>query len=213
MNPQMPPRSRLSQKSVNASARKASMARATKETNIRLDLNLDGTGKTKISTSILFFDHMLTLLSAHGVFDLTVEARGDTGVDFHHTVEDVGICLGKALKEAVGDKAGIGRYGSAFVPMDESLAAVHIDLSGRSGLVFDWPLKRRKIGSFDTELVQEFFQALVNQAAMTLHARVVYGKNSHHMVESLFKALGRSLRQAVARDPRIQGVPSTKGKL
>jgi imidazoleglycerol-phosphate dehydratase len=134
-------------------------------------------------------------------------------VDYHHTVEDLGICLGSALKQALGKKEGIRRYGSAFVPMDESLGSVHVDLSGRPALVFHLPLRRRKIGDFDTELVKEFFQALANNGAFSLHAQVVYGTNGHHMVESLFKALGRALRQAVSRDERIKGVPSTKGKL
>ncbi len=194
-------------------ARRAKISRNTKETEISVDLNLDGSGKNHVSTSIPFLDHMLNLLSAHGLFNLTVTARGDTDIDFHHTVEDVGICLGNALKEALGTKKRVRRYGSAFVPMDESLASVHIDLSGRPHLSFDLPLRKRKIGDFDTELVREFFQALVNTAGLTLHARVIYGTNSHHMVESLFKACGRALRQAVARDERVRGVPSTKGSL
>ena len=193
--------------------RKAKISRTTKETDIRVDLTLDGSGSHRISTSIPFLDHMLSLLSAHGLFDLKIRAGGDTEVDNHHTVEDIGICLGSALKQALGKKEGIGRYGSAFVPMDESLASVHVDLSGRPCLVYHLPLRRRKIGDFDTELVREFLQALVNNAAMTLHARVPYGSNGHHMVESLFKALGRALRQAVSRDERVKGVPSTKGKL
>ena len=193
--------------------RKAKVSRNTKETEIRVDLNLDGSGKHRISTSIPFLDHMLSLLSAHALFDLIVQARGDTEVDFHHTVEDIGICLGSALKQALGGKEGICRYGSAFVPMDESLASVHADLSGRPCLIYHLPLRRRKIGDFDTELVREFFQAFVNNAAITLHSRVTYGSNAHHMVESLFKALGRSLRQAISRDERVRGVPSTKGRL
>jgi imidazoleglycerol-phosphate dehydratase len=194
-------------------ARRAKVVRKTKETEIQVELNLDGSGKNIVSTSIPFLDHMLTLLSAHGLFDLEVKARGDTHVDFHHTVEDVGICLGNALKEALGEKKTIRRYGSAFIPMDESLAAVHIDLSGRPHLTYDLPLRKRKIGEFDTELVKEFFQALVNTAGVTIHARVVYGSNGHHMVESLFKACGRALQQAVAKDERVRGVPSTKGRL
>jgi len=194
-------------------ARTAKISRSTKETKIKVELNLDGSGQHRISTSILFLDHMLSLLAAHGALDLMISAQGDTAVDFHHTVEDVGICLGNALKQALGEKVGVKRYGSAFVPMDESLAAVHIDLSGRSHLTYHLPLRKRKIGSFDTELVKEFFQALVNNAAITLHAQVVYGSNGHHMVESLFKAFGRALRQAISSDERIAGVPSTKGKL
>ena len=193
--------------------RKAKIERKTKETEVWLELNLDGSGKHGVKTSIPFLDHMLSLFSAHGLFDLKLKARGDRKVDDHHTTEDIGICLGKALQKALGRKEGIARYGSAFVPMDESLASVHVDLSGRPGLVFDLPFRRRKIGDFDTELVQEFFQALANNAAVTLHAKVVYGKNGHHMVESLFKALGRALRQAVSRDEKIKGIPSTKGKL
>ncbi len=193
--------------------RKAKVSRQTKETDVRLELNLDGSGKGRISTSIPFLDHMLSLFCGHGLFDLTVRGRGDTETDFHHTAEDVGICLGNALKEALGDKKRIRRYGSAFIPMDESLASVHVDLSGRPSLVYHRPLRRRKIGTFDTELVREFLQAMVNNAAMTLHARVDYGGNAHHMVESLFKALGRALRQAVSTDERVRGVPSTKGRL
>ncbi|MGQ9695178.1 MAG: imidazoleglycerol-phosphate dehydratase HisB [Thermodesulfobacteriota bacterium] len=193
--------------------RRASITRETKETKVKVDLNLDGSGKQKISTSIPFFDHMLSLLAAHSLMDLNVSARGDTQIDDHHTVEDIGISLGRALKEALGNKVGIRRYGSAFIPMDESLASVHIDISGRPGLVYQLPLRRRKIGTFDTELVKEFFQALANNAAITIHAQVSYGSNSHHMVEGMFKALGRALRQAVDKDEKIKGIPSTKGKL
>lgn len=193
--------------------RKAKISRTTKETGIKIDLNLDGLGKHKISTSIPFLDHMLSLLAAQGLFDLIIQARGDTAVDFHHTVEDIGISLGSALKQALGGKEGIRRYGSAFVPMDESLASVHVDLSGRPHLVYHVPLRKRKIGNFDTDLVKEFFQAFVNNAAITLHAQVAYGSNGHHMVESLFKACGRALRQAVSKDEKVRGVPSTKGRL
>jgi imidazoleglycerol-phosphate dehydratase len=193
--------------------RKVKVFRKTKETAIKVELNLDGSGKHRISTLVPFLDHMISLLSAHGLFDLTILAKGDTTVDFHHTVEDVGICMGSALRQALGKKEGVRRYGSAFVPMDESLASVHVDLSGRPCLVYHLPLRRRKIGDFDTELVKEFLQALVNNAAITLHAQVVYGNNGHHMVESLFKAFGRALRQAVSKDEKVWGVPSTKGKL
>jgi imidazoleglycerol-phosphate dehydratase len=193
--------------------RKAKIFRKTRETEIKVDLNLDGSGRHRISTSIPFLDHMLTLLAAHGLLDLTIQAKGDTAVDFHHTVEDVGICMGNALQQALGKKEGVRRYGTAFVPMDESLASVHVDLSGRPLLVFHLPLRKRKIGDFDTELVREFFQALVNNAAITLHAQVAYGRNGHHMVESLFKACGRALRQALSKDERVRTVPSTKGKL
>jgi len=193
--------------------RKAKIVRKTRETEIKIDLNLDGSGRHRISTSIPFLDHMLTLFAAHSLLDLTIQAKGDTAIDFHHTVEDVGICMGSALQQALGKKEGVRRYGTAFVPMDESLASVHIDLSGRPLLVFHLPLRKRKIGSFDTELVREFFQALVNNAAITLHAQVAYGRNGHHMVESLFKACGRALREALSRYEKVRGVPSTKGKL
>ena len=193
--------------------RKAKIERKTKETEVLAELNLDGSGKHQVKTSIPFLDHMLSLFSAHGLMDLKIRARGDREVDDHHTAEDIGISLGIALKQALGGKEGIHRYGSAFVTMDESLASVHLDLSGRPCLVFDLPFRRRKIGDFDSELVKEFFQALANNAAITLHARVAYGSNGHHMVESLFKALGRALRQAVSRDERMKGVPSTKGRL
>jgi len=193
--------------------RKAKIFRKTRETEIKVDVNLDGSGRHRISTSIPFLDHMLTLLTAHSLLDLTIQAKGDTAVDFHHTVEDVGICMGSALQQALGKKEGVRRYGTAFVPMDESLASVHIDLSGRPLLVFHLPLRKRKIGDFDTELVREFFQALVNNAAITLHAQVAYGRNGHHMVESLFKACGRALRQALSKDEKVRTVPSTKGKL
>ena len=193
--------------------RKAKIDRKTKETDILLELSLDGSGKHLIKTSIPFLDHMLSLFSSHGLFDLKIKARGDREIDDHHTAEDLGICLGTALKQALAGKEGITRYGSAIIPMDESLASVHVDLSGRPCLVFHLPFRRRKIGDFDTELVREFFQALVNNGSLTIHAQVVYGSNGHHMVESLFKALGRALREAVSRDERVKGIPSTKGRL
>jgi imidazoleglycerol-phosphate dehydratase len=193
--------------------RMAAVKRKTKETKIRVNLSLDGAGIGNISTSVPFLDHMLSLFCAQSMLDLSLEARGDTHIDAHHTVEDVGIALGGALKKALGEKRGIARYGSAFVPMDESLASVHIDISGRPHLRLQLPLRRRKIGAFDTELVNEFFQAFVNHAALAVHAEVAYGKNAHHMVEALFKAFGRSLRQAVSADRRVKGVPSTKGSL
>lgn len=193
--------------------RNAEVIRKTKETEIQILLNLDGSGKQKIATSIPFLDHMLNLFCAQGMLDLAVRAKGDIDIDYHHTAEDIGIALGAALKKALGGKQGIARYGSAFVPMDESLASVHIDISGRPHLTLHLPLRKRKIGDFDTELVNEFFQALVNHAAITLHADVRYGVNAHHMVEALFKAFGRALRQAAARDRKVKGVPSTKGSL
>jgi len=193
--------------------RQAKFSRETKETSIKAELKLAGSGRHNIDSTIPFLDHMLSLMAAHGLFDLKLKARGDTQVDFHHTVEDVGICLGKVLKQALGEKEGIQRYGSAFVPMDESLASVHVDLSGRPCLVYDCALRRKKIGNFDTELVKEFFQALVNNAAITLHAQIIYGSNGHHMLESLFKAFGRALRQAAIKDEKVRGVLSTKGRL
>ena len=193
--------------------REARLSRETKETAIKAEWKLDGSGRHSIDTTIPFLDHMISLMTVHGLFDLNLKAHGDTQVDFHHTVEDVGICLGKVLRQALGKKEGIRRYGSAFVPMDESLASVHIDLSGRPCLVYDCALRRKKIGNFDTELVKEFFQAFVNNAAMTLHARILYGSNGHHMVESLFKACGRALREAAAKDEKVRGVLSTKGSL
>jgi len=193
--------------------RNAKVIRKTKETEIQILLNLDGSGKQKIATSIPFLDHMLNLFCAQGMLDLAVRAKGDIHIDYHHTAEAIGIALGAALKKALGGKQGIARYGSAFVPMDESLASVHIDISGRPHLTLHLPLRKRKIGDFDTELVNEFFQALVNHAAITLHADVRYGVNAHHMVEALFKAFGRALRQAAAADQKVKGVPSTKGSL
>lgn len=194
-------------------ARKAKVVRKTKETQVQVELDLDGSGNPKIATSIPFLDHMLSLFGAHGMLDLAIKARGDTHIDHHHTTEDVGIALGTALQKALGKKQGIARYGSAFAPMDESLSAVHIDISGRPHLTLRLPLRKRKIGDFDTELVREFFQALVNHAKITLHAEVRYGANAHHMVESLFKAFGRALRQGASRDRKLRGIPSTKGTL
>jgi imidazoleglycerol-phosphate dehydratase len=193
--------------------RTAKIFRKTKETEIRAVLNLDGSGERRIATSIPFLDHMLTLFCAQGMLDLDLRAKGDTHIDDHHTVEDIGIVLGDAFREALGKKEGIARYGSAFVPMDESLASAHLDLSGRPHLRLQMPLRRRKIGDFDTELIREFFQAFSNHAGVTLHAEVPYGVNAHHVVEALFKACGRALRQAIAVDQRIKGVPSTKGRL
>ncbi len=193
--------------------RQAKFSRQTKETSVIAELKLDGSGRHSIDTTIPFLDHMLSLMAAHGLFDLRLKARGDTHVDFHHTVEDIGICLGEVWRQALGEKKGIRRYGSAFAPMDESLASVHADLSGRPCLVYDCSLRRKRIGNFDTELVKEFFQAFVNHAALTLHVGIVYGSNGHHMVEALFKAFGRALRQAAAKDERVRGVLSTKGRL
>lgn len=193
--------------------RKASLKRTTGETDIKVDLCLDGKGESDIDTGIGFFDHMLTLLGRHGFFDLSVKSKGDLHVDAHHTVEDCGIVLGLAIKEALADKKGINRYGNAFVPMDETLAQVSIDLSGRSYLVFNAELPKLTLGSFDLELVKEFFQALSVKAEMTLHINLLYGENTHHMVEAIFKAFARSLAQAVEKNQRIEGVLSTKGVL
>jgi imidazoleglycerol-phosphate dehydratase len=194
-------------------ARKAKIDRKTSETDIRILLDLDGTGKGRIATTIPFFDHMLTLMAKHGLFDLTVKGSGDTDIDDHHLIEDVGICLGKAFREALKAKEGINRYGSATVPMDESLAAVHIDLSGRSCLVYHVHFGTRKIKAFDLALIREFFKAVVDNSGMTLHVNVMYGKNNHHIAEAIFKAFARALREAVNVNTRIRGVLSTKGSL
>ena len=193
--------------------RTAAAQRATKETEIRITLNLDGTGDSDISTGIGFFDHMLTLFAAHGLFDLSVDARGDLEVDFHHTVEDVGLVLGEALDQALGDRRGIRRYGHAVVPMDEVLTAVTVDLSGRPFLAFTTPAGHVPGASFDSLLAKEFFRALVSRGGLNLHLNVFYGENEHHIIESMFKASGRALDQASAVDPRRAGVPSTKGSL
>ena len=194
-------------------ARSSAIERITKETRIRLSIDLDGTGNSKICTSVPFLDHMLDLFSRHGLFDLDVEAHGDIDIDFHHTVEDIGIVLGQAIKEALGDKSGIRRYGQATVPMDETLASVALDLSGRPYLVYNVTLPKVKIGEFDVELAREFFQALVNNLGMNLHVNVMYGDNVHHILEACFKGVARALDMATQLDPRIQGVMSTKGKL
>ena len=185
----------------------------TKETEIMLKLNLDGTGKHSVNTGIPFFDHMLKLLTYHSSVDLSLRAKGDIDVDFHHTVEDVGICLGDGIKNALGEGKGIRRYGMALIPMDETLGSIALDLSMRPYLVYHMEPKRSKIGTFDTGLVEEFFRALCNHGRMTLHVNLLYGKNSHHMVEAVFKAFGRALRGAVSRDLRTAEVPSSKGML
>lgn len=193
--------------------RTASITRKTAETDIQLTLNLDGSGQAQISTGVGFFDHMLTLFAKHGLFDLTVQAKGDLHVDFHHTVEDVGICLGKAMAEALGDKRGIVRYGSKTLPMEETLVTAALDLSGRVWLVFRVEFPTEKIGDFDTELVETFFQAVAANALMNLHLVLHHGSNSHHISEALFKSTARALREAVSVDPRQSGVPSSKGTL
>ena len=187
--------------------------RETKETEIEVEINLDGGGKTSIDTGIGFFNHMLNLFAAHGQFDLTVKCNGDLEVDGHHSVEDIGIALGTAIKNALGDKRGINRYGTFFLPMDESLALVSLDISGRPFLVYDAGELAPMIGSFDTELTEEFLRALAFNAGITLHVKILYGKNSHHKVEAIFKALGHALRIATEYDAKNTGVPSTKGIL
>jgi imidazoleglycerol-phosphate dehydratase len=194
-------------------SRTAVVERVTKETRIRLSLGIDGTGESKVCTSVPFLDHMLDLFARHGLFDLQVEAQGDIDIDFHHTVEDIGIVLGEALKRALGGKEGIRRYGQATVPMDETLATAAIDLSGRPYLCFSVPLPKVKIGDFDVELVREFFQALAYTGCLNLHLNLVYGENVHHIVEACYKAFARALDEATRLDDRITGVLSTKGKL
>jgi len=194
-------------------ARSASVERVTKETSIKLSIDLDGCGVGRICTSVPFLDHMLDLFARHGLFDLEIEARGDIDIDFHHTVEDIGIVLGQAIREALGDKKGIRRYGQATVPMDETLASVATDLSGRPYLVYNVRLPKVKIGEFDVELAREFFQALVNNLGANLHINVMYGDNVHHVLEACFKATARALDMATQVDCRIEGVMSTKGKL
>lgn len=194
-------------------ARTARIERATRETQVRVELNLDGSGGGSWSTGVGFLDHMLELFTRHGALDLTVAAQGDLHVDAHHTVEDVGICLGQAIRQALGDKAGIRRYGHFTLPMEETLCTAAIDLSGRYSLVFKAPFASPKIGDFDTELVEDFFQALAANALCNLHILVHYGRNSHHIAEAIYKATARALRQAVERDERASGIPSTKGTL
>lgn len=193
--------------------RTATITRQTAETTISTEINIDGTGKSEIATGIGFFDHMLLLLTKHGFFDLQIITQGDLHVDGHHTVEDTGIVLGQALAKALGDKSGIKRYGTAFVPMDEALAMVSLDISGRPFLVFDVAIPSERIGGFDSELAEEFLRALSVHAGLTLHVRLLSGKNSHHIVEAIFKALGRALDEATSVDERIVGVMSSKGML
>lgn len=193
--------------------RTATIRRETGETKIDLSLGLDGTGQASIRTGVGFFDHMLTLFAKHGLFDLTVQAAGDTHVDDHHTVEDVGICLGQAFRQALGDKAGIVRYGSLTLPMEETLVTAAVDLSGRVWFVDKTSFPTEKIGTFDTELIREFWQAVAANVPMNLHLVLHHGGNSHHIAEATFKATARALRQAVALDPRQTGVPSSKGVL
>lgn len=193
--------------------RSATIERKTAETDIRLRFDVDGSGQAEIATGVGFLDHMLTLFARHGLFDLEVRAEGDLHVDQHHTVEDVGICLGTAIAQAVGDKRGIVRYGNFTVPMDEALVLASLDLSGRAYLACGLDVGHRKIGSFDAELVPEFFRAVASNALMTLHLRQLAGENGHHIVEAAFKAFGRALDAATRYDERVTGVPSTKGVL
>lgn len=194
-------------------SRAATIDRQTRETQIHLELNIDGSGQGSWQTGIGFFDHMLELFTRHGAFDLKVEAQGDLHVDQHHTVEDVGICLGQAVKQALGDKQGIRRYGHFTLPMEETLCTTAFDLSGRYYLVFQAQFPSSKIGEFDTELVEDFWQAVAANALCNLHVLVPYGRNSHHISEAIFKCAARALRMAVESDPRIMGLPSTKGIL
>ncbi len=191
--------------------RTAKVERKTKETDVKAEINLDGGGSSAIHTSIPFLDHMLSLMSKHGLLDMKIKAKGDIDVDYHHTVEDVGIVLGKAVKQALGDMKGITRYGHASVPMDEAIAVVSLDISGRPYLVYkvEFPRKSR-IKNFDADLIEDFLQAFVGNSSITLHVESPYGRNIHHIIEAIFKALGRALRQAVTIDPRVKGVPSTK---
>ena len=195
-------------------ARKASVRRETRETQISVELNLDGTGESRFNTGIAFLDHMLDQVARHGLIDLSIEAKGDVHIDHHHTVEDIGITLGQAFDKAAGDKKGIVRYGHSYVPLDESLSRVVIDLSGRPGLEYFVEFPRARVAEFDVDLFREFFQGFVNHAKVTLHVDNLRGRNAHHVAETVFKAFGRALRAAVEADPRGQGImPSTKGRL
>jgi imidazoleglycerol-phosphate dehydratase len=193
--------------------RTALIERKTKETDIQVELNLDGRGENAIQTPVPFFDHMLVQIARHGFFDLKIKASGDIEIDAHHTVEDTGICLGEAFKKALGDKAGIRRYGRGTMPMHEALASVILDFSGRPHLVFNVALPKAKVGEFDTELVEEFFTAFCNHAGANIHVNLAYGDNLHHIIEAVFKAFARALDEACSFDPRIEGVLSSKGSL
>jgi imidazoleglycerol-phosphate dehydratase len=194
--------------------RKATVSRDTLETQISVSVNLDGSGKVEFDTGLPFLEHMMDQIARHGMMDLTVKANGDLHIDAHHTVEDIGITLGQAFAQAVGDKKGIQRYGHAYVPLDEAMSRVVVDFSGRPGLVFEVPFTRAAVGGFDVDLFQEFFQGFINHALVTLHVDNLRGDNSHHQIETVFKAFGRALRMALAPDPAMAGVtPSTKGVL
>lgn len=194
-------------------SRKAGIERSTAETKIKLSLEVDGKGKYKVATPVPFLNHMLELFTRHGMFDLTVDAKGDTDVDYHHTVEDIGIVLGQAFKQALGDMKGIRRYGQSKVPMDETLAEAVVDISGRPELVYNVNMPKGKVGEFDVELAYDFFKAFTNHAGLTLHINVFYGENLHHIIEAVFKAVARAMDDATTLDPRVKGVPSTKGVL
>jgi len=196
-----------------SSTRTSSIERTTKETSIRLSLDLDGSGQSALSSGIPFLDHMLEQIARHGLVDLNIDARGDLEIDAHHTVEDIGICFGEALREAIGDKKGIVRYGHAYVPLDEALSRVVLDLSGRPGLEYHVSFPKETVGGFDVELFKEFFQAVSNHGRITLHIDAIRGDNNHHIIETVFKAFGRALRMAVESDPRVSDIPSTKGAL
>ncbi|MEC1154141.1 imidazoleglycerol-phosphate dehydratase HisB [Cytobacillus horneckiae] len=194
-------------------SRTSELRRKTNETNIQLSINIDGEGSSDLETGVPFMTHMLDLFAKHGQFDLMIDAKGDVEIDDHHTTEDIGICLGQAINEALGDKRGIKRYGNSFVPMDEALAQVVVDLSNRPHLEMRAEFPNQKVGTFDTELVHEFLWKLALEARMNLHVIVHYGHNTHHMIEAVFKALARALDEATTIDPRIKGIPSTKGML
>ncbi len=198
---------------LQTSAREAEVRRKTKETDVRVRLSLDGEGRSKVSTGVAFLDHMLELFARHGLFDLEVECRGDLEIDDHHSVEDIAITLGKAFAEALGDKRGIARYGSALVPMDEALCRAVVDLSGRFYLVYEVETRRQQIGNFSVELAEHFWRSFAEAARCNLHLDALRGRNTHHILEGTFKAAARALRQAVERDPRVVGVLSTKGVL
>jgi len=203
----------MTKKDAAAASRLARIERATKETTITVTVNLDGVGRAELVTGVPFLDHMLDQVARHGMLDLAVRAQGDLHIDAHHTVEDIGITFGQAVKQALGDKSGLIRYGHAYVPLDEALSRVVLDLSGRPGLEYHVPFTRAMIGGFDVDLTHEFFQGFVNHALVTLHVDNLRGQNAHHQAETVFKAFARALRMAVARDPRGEGVPSTKGTL
>ena len=203
----------MSKSTETKKARRAEIERKTAETQISIKLNLDGEGTCDIATGIGFLDHMLTLLAKHSFMDLTVKAKGDLEVDSHHTVEDIGIVLGEALREALGDKAGIHRYGNCFIPMDETLAQACLDFSGRPFLVFGAEIPKIRLENYDTEMTEEFFRAVAMHCGLTLHIRVLYGSNVHHIIEAIFKAFARAVAEASAMDPRVKGVMSSKGVL